>query len=425
MKSPAAALAVLVAAVLAAKENGAASPAKAVTAEEVQALLSRLDADEPARRDAAAEELVALGPAALSHLPTLESESLSAEQRRRLRAILSKLRQAKAESDVAGSKVRLRKETRPYREVLEAIRQQTGMTVIDLRATFGQGAPPETVEFEAADTFWRTLDRLAERTGAMLQFDTGERAVGLVAAQGARRPVAYSGAFRYAVDRIVLSRNFAEKPPEDFRIAISLQFEPKLRPVLIEFDTLAFTAIDDRDRTLRCLGDAVVPMPVDPASYALPLVLRFEPPARGAERLARLEGKLNVWLPAHTERLEFQGSKPGRREQGGVSVELREVSDEDGIWSYPIVVERPPDQAEADSYLRAALENELSLVGPDGKRWPQNGGMSTFDVQQGEGREYLFVDVPGKPSDYRLEIVVPAGLTRVLVPLEFKNLPLP
>jgi hypothetical protein len=406
------------------------SASDAPVAQQVQQLVRQLDVDSRESRELAEKKLLDLGPTALPHLPSPDAKDVSAEQRQRLRRILPGLWKKKLEQEVAGSRVTLGPGKMTLAEAVASLRKQSGNAVTDMREQLNEDVLNPTLELNLKNVpFWQAIDQVARDGGLSLYFETEDRSLGLRLKSAGGRPVDLSGAFRFEVDKLILERMLDEEGASEFRASVRALVEPRLKPMLIELDSAKIIATDDKGRALVPAGPDEIPIAVDPATIAIPLVLRFAAPPRDATKIAKLQGELAVWLPAHTQTFKFPALAPGKgaaQSSSGQRVEVRGMTVEDGVWSYPIIVESPPLDAPAESHLQAAIENEVYLEKADGARFRQNGGMSTIVDEPGRsGAEYLFVDAPGKPEDYTLVVRAPAGVTSVPVRFTFKDLPLP
>ena len=400
--------------------------------ERVTQLVRQLDAESPEERDAAGEQLLEIGPPALPHLPSLDSRELSAEQRRRLRTLLPTLWKVKLFDEVTGSKVRLPDRPILFSAALESLRQQTGNRITDLRGQLNQGAIDGEVLMDGAETtFWQALDRLARQAEVAYYPYTEDRSVGLGGAPMGQQPVAYAGAFRFSIQRIVLQTDYSGPEARSLcRIPMQVAFEPRLRPLLIEVVADRLGATDDRDRELTFDGPESLSMKVDASSNSFEMILRLKAPPRDANEIAVLNGGLTVMLPARTDEFVFPlpNQKRTSKRSAGLNVTLASVEDDDGIWAVPVYIERSEDGStdDVESHLRSAVEAEAFLRKKDGTRFDQNGGTATLEAQPGKfGIEYLFVDAPGTLDDYELVVRIPVGLTRLPIEFSFRNLALP
>lgn len=407
----------------AARVRAQAIPADAP--EDVRKLIRQLDAEAPEDRDKAEEELAKRGVTVLPHLDPNGDRRLSAEQKRRLGRLVRRIRQEGLAKDIAGRTLRPIGR-RPLSEAIAELTLQSGNEVRDQR---GDEAPDPLVEWTGPITYWRALDELAAKAGAAVRPSYEGRAS--VLEEGVNRsPIAYAGAFRFRLERITLTSDFEGETGPECSLDIEGQIEPRLQPLLLESDPEDWTATDDAGRVLATLDPSAIRMAFERETPRFELHPTWRAPQRGVASLARIEGKLNIWMP--TQRAEFvfhdlTSPKVQYSESLGLKAELRPMRDEEGLWALPVVVDTPLADEELESHLRTSLEPEVGLRRKnDGKLLPHDGPFSSLPADQGRtGMEYVFVDMPGKPADYEVVIRVPAGLESVPVTLIFTNLPLP
>ena len=107
-----------------------------------------------------------------------------------------------------------------------------------------------------------------------------------------------------------------------------------------------------------------------------------------------------------------------------MTLESTEV--EEQVWKVNVVLDYPGEGAAFESYRQGLFNNRLWLQKADGSRFEHNGGFSNTSADAGKlGFEYLFVDAPGKPSDYQLVYETPSEVKIIPLEFEFKDVPLP
>ena len=398
----------------------------------VGGLVRQLDSDAPEERDQAEESLEKLGPDALAFIPDLDSDRISAEQRRRLRRLLPKLWQARLHAQVQGSVVTLDNPSIPLDELLATIQKQTGNQVTDLRRQFNQEPANPTIKLSAPSLrFWEALDQVTAQSGLGYYFFTDDRSIGLTGTALLRPPTAYAGAFRATVQRLDLDRDYTgEIPMPVCSTRLEILVEPRLQPIMLEVRTADVSIKDDLGNSLAVMGPKEFSLSIEAGVYHFPLLLRTPAPPRAAKTIAELKGELGVWLPANVEEFAFGDLGVGRQSgqsKSGLKVDVGPIGVEDGVWTVPVETAVLTENRPVDSHLQAALEPTIYLRHKGDKiRFEQNGGLSTiFEEPQRSKVEYLFVDAPGAVGDYEVVVRLPVGLTRTPVKFEFKDLELP
>ena len=79
-----------------------------------------------------------------------------------------------------------------------------------------------------------------------------------------------------------------------------------------------------------------------------------------------------------------------------------------------------------ESYQQGLFNNRIFLRKADGSVFDMNGGFN--QIGGGDGKvayEYIFVEVPGKPTDYQLVYETPSKVLTLPLEFEFRDVPLP
>ncbi len=169
-------------------------------------------------------------------------------------------------------------------------------------------------------------------------------------------------------------------------------------------------------------------MPVDRESIQFPLVLRSNAPRRSVSKFKSLTATFQVAFPSHVEKFTLPASteKGSTASLGTTRISLERVTNDEGQWTFPVVIESLAPNPQAESNLQSMLEHTVYLQKADGTIFKQNGGLSTtMQEDNKQGFEFIFVDAPGEPGDYQLVIEVPVGFVRVPVKLELGEIELP
>lgn len=424
-------LTICVSAIAAQDATKPADPSR-TDADKVRILIRQLDADNRADRDAATDALVKFGPEVLKHIPPLDDKGLSAEQRQRLRRIMPRLWQSRLDADISGRMVDLGGKPMPLLDAVKKISADSGNRVVDMREQFNQEVTNPEISV-GKKFFWQSLDSIAMQAKASCYFATEDRSIGLVGRPKKFGPLSYAGAFRFELQRLVLERPFDDAKTADpfAMVKFEVLFEPRLRPVVVEVDSSSITATDDKGRTISYSGQKDISFPLERDGYAFPLTVKLESPKRDAVKLTKLAGQIYVSMPIHIERFEFaelEIDKPAEKTSPGVRVVLNRLGVQEGTWTASMTFETLAEGGgKVESHIRSAMELEVYLEQKsDGKRFKQNGGLNTVADEPGKTSiDYLFVDAPGKPKDYRLVVNAPTGIGRVPVKFSFENIPLP
>ncbi len=202
---------------------------------EVGRLVRQLNSDELTRRDQAEQQLIALGPAAATHLPPI-GESMPAEVAQRLTRVRQALERARAQQAAEGSTVTLKGDV-PLGEVLKEFRGQTGNTFTDRRDRDEDAADATLpVDFEKT-LFWRALDQVLDEAGLDIDSYAGEAGIALVGRAPGRTGGAigacYSGPFRLEPARFEALRDLRNPETRSLKLFVDVAWEPRLKPIVI------------------------------------------------------------------------------------------------------------------------------------------------------------------------------------------------
>jgi hypothetical protein len=411
-----------------------ADDTKADLQAKVKKLIEQLDNKEFAKREAAKNDLIKLGPDILPYLPESDAK-LSPEQINRLTAIRTTLREAVAEKVLTPRLVTLQKESIPLTQALAELTKQSGTQVEDMRADRTTD-PTMKLNLEKA-TFWQAVDTVARQADLRVVLDHKEGKVAL--ADGPNRTVpgsvSYSGLFRVAVKRIQADQDLESQG--HFCIAhLEVAWEPRFRPLFLESQPATFEIKDDKGNVLKGFEQGGGRVPLS-ERIAAQVQVRLEAPKRTALNLGLFKGSLNVLGPTKMVLFSFDKlaqtdkSKPAPSQvKDGIKLTLREFEvegkDNDQLWKVRLMLEYPEGGPEFESFEQWLVNNEAYLEKKDGKKRIQTGNSET-DAQ---GRQailrYFFSDEDmGKPEDWKLVYRTPGQILKVPVNFEFKELPLP
>ncbi|MBI3463811.1 MAG: hypothetical protein HY000_12255 [Planctomycetes bacterium] len=409
----------------------------------VAELVKKLDSAKAADREKAQQDLIKLGAAVLPQLPAEDSSNLSAEQRRRLGAVRAALGQKpgsgrkSAAASLKASRVTLVAKAITLNDAVAEIHKQTRNQIVDLREEFGQEVTNPEFEVNWSDKpFWEVMDDLAARSGVSHYLHTGERNVGLVAQPLPATPVAYAGPLRIALSQIVRRIQFENRQKECV-LQLEIAWEPQLKPILFELKAQDLEVLDDQDR--RIAADVKerpdeemrgMQAPVDSTMIRTDFIVRLEQPAKGAEKIKSLRGKLEIVVPVDVQTFDFADltkAKDVKKKAASVTVTLEQFKElDEGIWAADVILEFDGKGEEFESYQTWFYDNEAYLQRADGTRFGQNGGISLHENAPGRlGIQYRFVDAPGKIADYKLVYKTPSTIVRGLLSFELKDLELP
>jgi hypothetical protein len=238
----------------------------------------------------------------------------------------------------------------------------------------------------------------------------------------------YTGPFRVELKALSINRDFTTGAATA-NVQIEAAWEPRLRPMLLKLNYENLKITDDRKKEVapqvNMEADEVVVRPENPSAE---INLNIAAPERDAKKLASLKVKSEMTIPAGLKTFKFPSlaQKNVTSKQGDVSLTLEDTEVEEQVWKVNITLHYPGEGPAFESYRQGLFNNRLWLQHADGSRFEHNGGFSNTAADGGKlGFEYLFVDAPGKPSDYQLVYETPSRVITIPLEFEFKDIPLP
>ncbi len=399
----------------------------------VNQLVSKLDAEKTEARDAAQKTLIELGPRVLPLLTEAE-KSGSADRKARIAKIRDALQLADEKTNLGFSKVTLKGKGIRLSEALKGLQSQSGNIITDLREGLGTDVTNPALELDIADKpFFEALDIVAEKAGLAVNFFTADGTIGVMAGAMAGTPaekplVVYTGPFRVQLKQIGVLRDFAS-PVGTANAQFEVAWEPRLRPMLLALkaDKIDVTT-DTGKKVVPAVTEETDDVVLRHENPVAELNLNLAAPDRAAKELASLKVKADVTLPAGLRSFSFKSLAENEvtQKQGDISVTLESSAVEEQIWKVNISVNYPASGPAFESYRQGLFDNRIYLRKADGSRFEHNGGLNNTGNDGGKlSFEYLFVDVPGKLSDYGLVYETPSKVIPLPLEFEFKKVPLP
>jgi len=403
--------------------------ADAALRDRVLQLIERLDDPKPEARDEAEARLIKLGAKALPLLPDPASVT-SKERKERLEKVRATLRQAEEEVSTGASRVTIQAKGIRLSEAIGSIQKQTGNGISDLREQLGAEVTNPAFDLDIHDVpFHEALDRVAKLAEVSLNTSTGDGTIGITAGTPSKDPlIQYVGPFRVAFKQFTELRDL-QAGTAAASAQLEVAWEPRLRPMLLTLKSDGLVVKDDKNREVKpqamMESNEVVLRPENPA---VEMNLNLEAPDRSAVKLSSFRVKAEVTLPAGIKTFRFPSlaQENVALKQGDVSATLQNVEIDEQVWKVNVELVYPGNGPAFESYRQGLFNNRIWLQKADGSRFEHNGGFSNTSSDGGKlGFEYLFVDAPGKPTDYQLVYETPSKVVTIPLEFEFKNVPLP
>lgn len=388
----------------------------------VEQLAKQLDADKEAERDAAEAELNKIGPEALPFLPPI-SEQISEEHRMRLERVREFCFEADRKTLLEPTRITLSGEVSAH-DALESIAAQSRN-----RLETGNALRVDSliqVEFDNL-LYWEAIDEILDKIGMTIPPNDGSDFL-LVPREPAfpqRAAMAtYSGAFR--IEPIAISKGMRTYEPDESSCSVELwvSWEPRLKPVLLQFD---FQTLE-----IQCdNGEVLQPKPEQgsdflPSGSQLVAMLEFERPTRAAREIRSLKGRFECSLPGTSVALSFSDLSKSNNERlslGQFTVTLEKTRKNQDIYEVLIGVEGQKEIS-ADSLQGWTSLVDVSLKDSQGNRIEHAGWSTTRITDTGIGLSFLF-EVEKDLEGHQLQIVAPQSILQQSVEFALENIPLP
>jgi len=403
---------------------------------EVRRYVRQLYGPTLAQRNAAEKALGELGPEAIDFLPQI-NERTPAEVKLRLGRIRQRLQQAAAEAATSASTITLAGDALPLSQVLAALQQQSGNTITDFRERFGHEVTDPTLSVDFQQTpFWPALDEVLDKAGLTVYGFGRNRAINVIARGETERPrgasVGYGGPFRFEPVRIVAQRDLREEDGRSLRLALAVQWEPRLKPISVKQNRNELTVVDENGDSMAVEAGpaAIEASAADATSVELDLPLAL--PSRDVMKIASLKGRLTAIVPGKVETFRFDqlvdeqnvGVKNVEQRVAGVTVTLEQVRRNGAIWEMRLRIHFDQAGEALQSHRSWIFQNEAYLEGPDGEKIPYDALETTRQAENEVGVAYGFV-LEDPPADFTFVYETPGAIMAAGFDYEIKDVPLP
>lgn len=393
--------------------------------QQVAELLVTLRGGSLAERDAAEEQIVALGEKAAEFLPEIDANT-SGEMKIRLERITGKLggSPSLAAQTIEASRATLSGEM-TVSEAFAKLREQTGNNVNV------QGDALDTmVKLEHDDaTFWEIASDIMEQAKLCVQpYAVGDDELMLTTHPNPPTDIkpAISGPFRIDVESIRVERAFGQQANRQLEVNCSVSWEPRLKPTALVLPMQDVVAVvgGDEEQELRPNNPGARPtVALVSGNATTTITMVFPGVDRERQTLKSLRGNLLFAIPGERQTFEFAKLNSGARQtqkSGNVRVTLASFTRNRRTYEARLLV--VVEQAESirrmlqsqEAYLRDAKDLRIESVADN--EFPGVGGSA--------GLAYLF-SIGGDPKDYRLVFEMPGGFSEASGSYELTEVPLP
>ncbi len=323
-------------------------------------------------------------------------------------------------------------------ELRAEIEKQTGNKITDYRQRFNQNAsnPKLTLDIKNAP-FWPAIDAILDQTGLTVYDFSGKDGLALTERSENETPRAkratYAGPLRMEVTRLVCERKPNVDPSATLHIHLAIAWEPRLAPILFIQPVKTIQAVDDQGRQLHFdVSDPQIEVSVE-GGTGVELMFPFTAPPRDATAITSIKGTLTALLAGKLEPFEFDkladaakpGFKPLEIKKDTAHVILDQVRKNNEIWEVLVRVRFDDAEKSLEPHLGWISQNEAYIVGPDKNPIEKAGFFVNSRTDKEIGLGYQF-ELPETGLDGCTFVYKSASsIHSVLVPYELKNLTLP
>jgi hypothetical protein len=417
------------------EEKSAPSEADAKFAQQVSKLVSKLDSDRAAERDAAEKELLDLAGETtaqtdrfLASLPP-DNDQMPLAVRDRLSRMRRQIEDRAAKGATNGTTITLDAKSMPLSDVFKAIEKDTGNKLVDNREE--QSDKPVTITLKD-EPFWTALDKILDQVGLGIYSYGGEEALSIVGRSGEEGPrvgqAAYRGPLRFEVLQVEAQRGRRQPKQQSLKLQLEVAWEPRLRPIALSQPVADVEATTDTGEKLTIAQpDAVQDVEIPNGTQAAEIQLPFELPSREVKKVTSLKGKLHALVPGRRAKFEFPNvTKAAGKSQrlGGVQVTLDDIRKNGAVFEIHIRFELEEANGSLQSHRNWVFQNLSYLTDKDGKPIENAGFETTRQGPNEVGVAYLF-DVPEGLDGLTWVYETPAAIVDLPVDYELKDIELP
>jgi hypothetical protein len=402
---------------------------------QVARLVKQLDANELAQREAAEQQLVALGSAALDLLPQ-PSNKMSAEVKERLGRVRDKLQRAEAVAVVQPSKVTIDVQSQPLSKVLAEFTKQTGNAFTDYREQMGQEARDPKISLKVdAVPFWQAVDQaldVADSTLYAYADEAEEDALAVIDRPISELPrqeraFSYSGPFRLEATTMEANVDLRNPMARSLALLLDVAWEPRLRPVNLEVALADVSAADESGNAIAVEAEEErTDIQIVPGEHVTEVRIPLVMPARSVGKIASLKGKFTALVPGREETFRFDDFKKANQEQrrSGVVVGLERVRKNNDVWEFRVRVRFDDAAGALQSHMGWIFNNEAFLETSDGQKIEPDGTETYRQTEDEVGVAYLF-GIEGKLTGHTLVYKTPTVIVPLPIEFELKEMELP
>jgi hypothetical protein len=412
----------------------AAPPATGPAAHDLQPLIKGLSADDWQTREQAQSRLEQLDPAARPVLLGIIRQTRDDDLRARLEA---GLRSIDDNSKIAATLVSASFKNVTAREAFLELAKQANVR-IDVSDLQRDDEPRFSMELTPRP-FWQAMRELCMKTRYQpeIRGEPPQIVVDSLATRWSNRPASVHGPFLVVADRIERDYKVDLAKPDElhhrFTIQLTAFSDPKLLVLKNARDAKLEEAVDEHGHSLLPpLEQEYIPESSDyRGPWEWKLSAKLHHPQGAGNRIAKLRGAAQFLVRTGFETWELSQVmtvQNATRVIGGVRITIEGLSKSDEGYTLRI-----RGQGALCGLASPGLLDQFESIRRSIRLLDQNGRAFSVDFAGGSGREdwsYLFTFKPTPAQDATAEPAkliwdVPTEAKFMVVPFEFKDLPLP
>ncbi|MFI5381518.1 MAG: hypothetical protein ACHRHE_19650 [Tepidisphaerales bacterium] len=432
------AMAMSVAGAVSARAEGPAT--RPAEPERIRKLISTLGAEEWRDRQAAEDELEAMGLAIRPALTEALARSTDTEARMRLESIL---RQIADRAATGPTLITLHLKGALPRQAFDEFFQQAGATLRVVPDNLWDSRPfsPADVDIEA-QPYWVALPELCKTYDVQVQ-NAGDRDVSVVDKTSQYRlfgkaPRVVHGPFMVIAQSVSRSQwaelNFNQNVSKHCAVQLIVLAEPKLRVLQGAYVAHIDEAVDENGNSLLMPAAQQIEGVQRLTGCAWNLQATLKPADPLGDRIARLSGTARYWIQTRSEKTEIANlaeAKDRSQQVGGRAFVVKELKKQGEMWQIKLSFSRFAWGGADMGSLQDPNGSTIRLLDADGRTLPRIGGVAT-NFTADNMMEMLFsfgrpasTAADKVPDPAKLVVEIPTEMKEMTVPFEFTDLPMP
>ena len=402
----------------------------------IRKLVASLAAPDWKARERAQNDLIALGVDARPLLEKILTDAADPEIRTRLEAAL---RAIEKNDRFSPTLITLDVNSVPAQTVLAELTRQSGTEITFWPEHHFQHNPAVVTLSLQRQPFWLAVRSFCEQVKVAPQVMGGRSGITLGIAQNnafARRPYTMHGPFMVVANGITRTHNVDFGDPANSAPSVQARFQvlvdPKLR-VLKGPSHLELTEItDEKGQSLipQQLGRSRLNSPSWGTSWTWDFTVPLKWTPQTGQRIASIKGAARFLIEANQERWEINNvlnAKEQTKTIGDATYTFQSLRKNGGNVEVKVVMNHPGRANAPHAMDYSMLQQSLTLVDQQGRRWAQSGGGGGGGDRVEYSVSFWNQSNPNAPvgDPARLIWTIPTEFREVEVPIQFKDLPLP